>query len=153
MLGKFRHLDTDKMIYVATTRLIDGTDRCEDRFIQARQLASDLKELDNLVVAGDFYDEPDSSSIHCMRRNWYNRAFETSTGLEAPFTTFQSNFNSKDPTPEMRTADYVFFKSQACIKSIQKYLDIANQTEFPPDGFPSQNHPSDHFALGFEFVV
>ena len=53
----------------------------------------------------------------------------------------------------MQASDYVFYKSNGNIKSIQKYLDMANQSDLSPTGYPSQNHPSDHFALGFEFVI
>ena len=53
----------------------------------------------------------------------------------------------------MQTCDNVFFKSQSCFKAIQKYMEISDQIELPDAGFPSMAHPSDHFAIGFEFIV
>ena len=53
----------------------------------------------------------------------------------------------------MRTTDHVFYRTGSSVKSILKYLEMANQSELSSTGYPSENHPSDHFALGFEFVV
>ena len=85
-----------------------------------------------------------------MTRQWFNRAFEASTGVEAPFTQFQLGPYRE---AQMNTSDYVFYRAGSGVKSILKYLEMANQSELSSTGYPSDNHPSDHFALGFEFVV
>ena len=89
VIGKFRHLENENTIYVATTRLASGK-VCEvDRFIQARQLSNDLRQLDNLILTGDFGDEPDSNTLMQMDYNWYSRAYEIANGSEPHFTSFQ----------------------------------------------------------------
>lgn len=59
-----------------------------------------------------------------------------------------------------RTIDYVFYfpkmprqEASDTIINVTGFLKMVARDKLPKTGFPSQNHPSDHLALGYQFTM
>ena len=55
----------------------------------------------------------------------------------------------------IRTIDYVFTsrEDEGGITGVHRYLALPDEIQIPECGNPNANHPSDHYALGYEFTV
>ena len=70
-------------------------------------------------------------------------------GSENEYTTWKYR---KSHGFAIRTIDYVFTNSNA-FTGVHRYLALPEKHLVPKQGNPNENHPSDHYALGYEFTV
>ena len=82
----------------------------------------------------------------------FNRATDFSDAKENLFTTYKYR---EATGMVIRTIDYVFTAKslEGGITGVHRYLAIPHERQIPAHGNPNANHPSDHYALGFEFTV
>jgi endonuclease/exonuclease/phosphatase family metal-dependent hydrolase len=100
-----------------------------------------------VIIAGDFNADPQEEAIITMK-NSFSSAYEKLLGSEPVFTTYKY----RKPTElQARTIDYVFFNKK--VESVCGWLDIPEEKTIPVIGNPNENHPSDHYAIAFEFKI
>ena len=147
--GTYKHIETGQIINVATTHLKAGRNFADMRATQARQLV-DLKGERNLILTGDMNDEPESEAITVLKED-LDQASELAFGNENEFTTWKYR---ESHGMAIRTIDYIFTNTHSnAITGVHRYLALPEKDLVPKQGNPNANHPSDHYALGYEFTV
>ncbi len=139
---------TNTLLTVFTTHLKAKKPFANVRALQAEQLASFTSFIENaVIIAGDFNADPQEEAIITMKKS-FSSAYEKLLGSEPVFTTYKY----RKPTElQARTIDYVFFNNK--VESVCGWLDIPEEKTIPVIGNPNENHPSDHYAIAFEFKI
>ena len=122
------------------------------REAQAKQLAQNCIELENCIITGDFNAEKESPVVQEFMEK-YNSAQYMSTGNENEYTTCK---HTKDGLIK-RAVDFVFTSKEnergLGITNVARYLQMPDPDTILPCGNPNAAYPSDHYALGYEFIV
>ena len=76
MIGSFRVKSNGSVLKIVTTHLKAKEGFEEVRELQAKQLAREMRYLDNVIITGDFNDEPDSLAIKAMKAHKFTDVTE-----------------------------------------------------------------------------
>ena len=121
---------------------------------QATQLVDKLTQwnLSATIITGDLNDTPDSSALKVM----YDSGIVSCAGAQEPdFTTHKYRDGVGMTT---RTIDYMFYQQDkidsdvARIEQVSGVYELPRREHLPATGYPTENHPSDHLALGYQFT-
>ena len=145
--GSYRHIKAGTIVHVATTHLKAKKGFEDMRAAQANQLVKGLVDLENLILTGDFNDVFYSKALAEVKPH-LNNASEMAHGAENEFTTWKY----REPHMTIRTIDYVFTSKASEGTGVNRYLALPEKKLVPEQGNPNENHPSDHYALGYEFT-
>lgn len=113
-----------------------------------------------MILTGDINDTPDAECVGILEMALQSGYKALNGGTEASHTTHK--FRPKEGMVT-RCIDYMFHKSadqkvavqaagNARITGINGRYDLPTTEELPETGYPTRDHPSDHLALGLEFV-
>ena len=122
VLGKYRHIETSQIVNVATTHLKAKKGFEDIREVQAKQLARELGSMQNLIVTGDFNDEPNSKAVLAMKEK-FNHACMMAFDKEVEYTTYKYR---ESHGWSIRTIDYVFTTKQdeGGITGVNRFLAV-----------------------------
>ena len=68
VIGTFKVKENGRKLKIVTTHLKAKAGFEQIREMQARQLSREMRNLDNVIITGDFNDVPDSGAIQAMKK-------------------------------------------------------------------------------------
>jgi mRNA deadenylase 3'-5' endonuclease subunit Ccr4 len=138
----------NKTLLFLTTHLSAKAKGKSNRLLQALKLCTSLRYCDNVIIAGDFNDTPESEVVFEMLKHDFLMGTVSKTHQQ--FTTYKIRKNG-DGTEDLqqKIEDYFFFRT----KDFECTSIQPAQVNIPQCGLPSVEFPSDHLSLHADFKL
>lgn len=134
---------------VAVTHLKSKPQHAALRVAQGKCLLSEISALSSqypLVLCGDFNAEPQEDVCKAMEQSKFK--------LQSAYPNQPRDFTTWKFRPNLEVChliDYIWFETSELL--LQSRLELPSKPEIGEDGLPCAVYPSDHIALGCEFLL
>ena len=147
--ANFIHKTTQNHFSVFTTHLKAGSKWSDIRMQQTQSIASQLRSINNYILAGDFNGEAKEGFYNKLRKEvGLHSVFDSLLGMEPAYTTWKKRKSFEQVSKKVE--DYIFFHPDTF--SCSSLLDLPSDDSIGSDLLPSNDYPSDHLSLVASFT-